>query len=51
MVMELEVYDLNTEECVHEDVFVHCFMDGRDTDPKSGKGFVPPCACCVERRA
>ena len=21
-------------------VFVHCFMDGRDTDPKSGKGFV-----------
>ena len=20
--------------------FVHCFMDGRDTDPKSGKGFV-----------
>ena len=20
-----------------EDVFVHCFMDGRDTDPKSGK--------------
>lgn len=23
-----------------KDVFVHCFMDGRDTDPKSGKGFV-----------
>lgn len=23
-----------------EDVFVHCFMDGRDTDPRSGKGFV-----------
>ena len=22
------------------DVFVHCFMDGRDTDPKSGKGFI-----------
>lgn len=21
-------------------VFVHCFMDGRDCDPKSGKGFV-----------
>ncbi len=21
-------------------VFVHCLMDGRDTDPKSGKGFV-----------
>ena len=21
-------------------VFVHCFMDGRDTDPRSGKGFI-----------
>ena len=21
-------------------IFVHCFMDGRDTDPKSGKGFI-----------
>ncbi|MCU4166081.1 2,3-bisphosphoglycerate-independent phosphoglycerate mutase [Carboxylicivirga caseinilyticus] len=26
-------YDLN-------DVFVHAFMDGRDTDPRSGKGFM-----------
>ena len=23
-----------------KDVFVHCFMDGRDTDPKSGVGFI-----------
>ncbi|MBS7273862.1 MAG: 2,3-bisphosphoglycerate-independent phosphoglycerate mutase [Bacteroidales bacterium] len=23
-----------------KDVFVHCFMDGRDTDPRSGLGFV-----------
>ena len=23
-----------------EKVFVHCFMDGRDTDPRSGKGFL-----------
>jgi len=23
-----------------EDAFVHCFMDGRDTDPRSGKGFL-----------
>lgn len=22
------------------DVFIHCFMDGRDTDPKSGVGFI-----------
>ena len=25
---------------VADRTFVHCFMDGRDTDPKSGKGFV-----------
>ncbi len=23
-----------------ENVYVHCFLDGRDTDPRSGKGFV-----------
>ncbi|MBR2617842.1 MAG: 2,3-bisphosphoglycerate-independent phosphoglycerate mutase, partial [Paludibacteraceae bacterium] len=23
-----------------ENPFIHCFMDGRDTDPKSGKGFI-----------
>ena len=23
-----------------KDVYVHCFMDGRDTDPKSGVGFI-----------
>lgn len=23
-----------------EKVFIHCFMDGRDTDPHSGKGFI-----------
>lgn len=23
-----------------DDAYVHCFMDGRDTDPKSGKGFI-----------
>ena len=22
------------------DIYVHCFMDGRDTDPKSGAGFI-----------
>ncbi|MBR1631802.1 MAG: 2,3-bisphosphoglycerate-independent phosphoglycerate mutase [Paludibacteraceae bacterium] len=25
---------------IAQNTFVHCFMDGRDTDPKSGKGFV-----------
>lgn len=28
-----KVYDL-------KHVYVHCFMDGRDTDPRSGKGFI-----------
>ncbi|MDE6715206.1 MAG: 2,3-bisphosphoglycerate-independent phosphoglycerate mutase [Muribaculaceae bacterium] len=23
-----------------KDVYLHCFMDGRDTDPKSGEGFI-----------
>ena len=23
-----------------KNVYLHCFMDGRDTDPKSGKGFI-----------
>lgn len=23
-----------------DNTYVHCFMDGRDTDPKSGKGFI-----------
>lgn len=23
-----------------DDTYIHCFMDGRDTDPKSGKGFI-----------
>jgi 2,3-bisphosphoglycerate-independent phosphoglycerate mutase len=23
-----------------ENVYLHCFMDGRDTDPRSGKGFI-----------
>ena len=28
------------KECGLEKVYVHCFMDGRDTDPRSGKGFI-----------
>ena len=31
---------VNAKEYGLERVFVHCFMDGRDTDPESGKGFV-----------
>ena len=29
-----------TKEFGVKDVFIHAFMDGRDTDPKSGKGFI-----------
>ena len=29
--------------------FVHCFMDGRDTDPKSGVGFIKQLAEVCEK--
>ena len=29
--------------------FVHCFMDGRDTDPKSGKGFIESLTSVCEK--
>ena len=33
-------------------VFVHCYMDGRDTDPKSGKGFIEQVSkVCAENDA
>lgn len=33
-------------------VYVHCFMDGRDTDPKSGKGFIETVEnCCAQNGA
>ena len=31
------------------DVYVHCFMDGRDTDPKSGKGFIELVQECCDK--
>ena len=31
------------------DVYVHCFMDGRDTDPKSGKGFIEQVQECCDK--
>ena len=30
-------------------VFVHCFMDGRDTDPRSGKGFIEQVQACCDK--
>ncbi|GHT16191.1 2,3-bisphosphoglycerate-independent phosphoglycerate mutase [Bacteroidia bacterium] len=32
--------DIAKEYGLQGRTFVHCFMDGRDTDPRSGKGFV-----------
>ncbi len=34
----LKLIDIANE--YNDEAFVHCFMDGRDTDPKSGKGFI-----------
>ena len=30
-------------------VYLHCFMDGRDTDPKSGKGFIEQVQECCDK--
>lgn len=35
-----ELCRVSKEVFGHEDIFVHAFMDGRDTDPKSGLGFL-----------
>ncbi len=32
--------DIAKEYGIGDRTFIHCFMDGRDTDPKSGKGFI-----------
>ena len=34
-----------------ENTFIHCFMDGRDTDPKSGKGFIEQLTAHCEQSA
>jgi len=35
-----KLVEIAKEYGVAERTYVHCFMDGRDTDPKSGKGFI-----------
>lgn len=32
-------------------VYIHCFMDGRDTDPRSGKGFIEQLSAHCEKSA
>lgn len=34
-----------------DNTFIHCFMDGRDTDPKSGKGFIEELSAHCEKTA
>ena len=34
-----------------EKVYLHCFMDGRDTDPRSGKGFIETVKAHCEKSA
>ncbi len=35
-----KLVEIGHEYGLDGNIFVHCFMDGRDTDPKSGKGFI-----------
>ncbi len=35
-----KLIEVGKEFGLSQQTFVHCFMDGRDTDPKSGKGFI-----------
>ena len=34
-----------------DNTFIHCFMDGRDTDPKSGEGFIEELSAHCEKSA
>ena len=34
-----------------DNTFIHCFLDGRDTDPKSGKGFIEELSAHCEKSA
>ena len=46
----LRLVDISKEYGVEDRTFVHCFMDGRDTDPKSGKGFIADLQAHCERQ-
>ena len=35
-----KLVEISKEYGIADQTFVHCFMDGRDTDPKSGKSFI-----------
>ena len=47
-----KLIEIGKEYGLKNQVFVHCFMDGRDTDPKSGKGFIQQVSdCCARNEA
>ena len=41
--------EIGKEYGLKDQVFVHCFMDGRDTDPRSGKGFIEQVQACCDK--
>ena len=43
--------DIAQEYGLNGRTFIHCFMDGRDTDPKSGKGFIEELTAHCEKTA
>lgn len=44
----IKLIEIAHEFGLDDRTFVHCFMDGRDTDPRSGKGFVEKLTCVCE---
>ena len=42
--------DISKEYAI-DNTFIHCFMDGRDTDPRSGKGFLEQLTAHCEQSA
>ena len=42
--------DISKEYAI-DNTFIHCFMDGRDTDPRSGKGFIEQLTAHCEQSA
>ena len=47
-----KLIEIGKEYGLKDQTFVHCFMDGRDTDPKSGKGFIEQVLeCCKQNDA
>ena len=44
-----KLIEVGKEYGLKDQTFVHCFMDGRDTDPRSGKGFIEQLSEVMDR--